>query len=774
MPIKPLEWLDPSPVKVSPLLLETVGGNQLLAELLARRGLTDPQTVRDFLNPDLYQPASPYDLPGMEKAVERVLKAHRTCERVGVWGDFDVDGQTATTLLISAMTELGLEPVYHIPMRADGHGIQMHIFEPWLKQHQLTLVITCDTGIAAHEAVAYAMKNGVDVIITDHHQLPETLPEAYACINPQQLADGHAMRTMAGVGTAYMLIKAVFDHLGKDSGLYLDLVALGSVADVALLHGDTRYHVQLGLRVLRKTIRAGLLAVLKLAQIPAETLTERDIAFGIAPRLNALGRLGYAGTAVELLTTTDQEQALILANQVEALNSQRKVLMKQIYESAQAMINRDPGLLKYHALVLVHPHWPGGVTGIVANQLAEEYRRPVVLLTSPEGEIARGSARSIEGIDITRLISSHSQLLESFGGHTMAAGLSLRPDRIEDFRRALSASVAATQRDDTLETVKVDIIVPLTMLSLEFVRLLGQLSPYGAGFTVPILGIKGLRVARQRSFGRRGEHLRFVVEDADGNQQDVLWWGGAEELLPEVQFDLACVAYESVFRGVSQLQVEYVSIHPIDIADAVAQTGMKIVDYRSINSINEAVNRALEDFPDALVWCDGASRLGLKRNELRAANTLIIASIPPSFKILSETLQNVHPDRVVVCGEAPAFRAHLDVLEQIGGVIRYSLREKQGMINLERAAAALNLTIDLLRLGLEWWQAKGSIMIVRDVNEEILIKSDNIRESDQHHLISMYFKDLLSEIEAFQRFYVRADLSRLISEAIEGKRNGAL
>ena len=362
-----------------------------------------------------YSPAPASELPDIDPAVERLQRAIRDREHILIWGDFDVDGQTATALLYSALSQRGARVSYHVPNRfSEGHGIHLPTLKSKLSGG-VELLLTCDTGVSAHDAIDFAAGRGVDTIISDHHALPAQLPAARAVVNPQRLPAGHALRELPGVGVAYKLIEALAANDDGDCDNLLDLVALGIVADVMVQVDDTRYLLQRGLERLRNNERPGLRAILERAQIAAAELNEGHIGFAIAPRLNALGRLADANPAVELLTTDDWEQARMLAHRLESYNARRKFLSNQVYESAIAQIEAAPSLLDYAALVLSHSDWHSGVIGIVASRLVEEFGRPTVLIATPD-EIGRGSARSVEGLDITAAFGQVAAHLTRYGG----------------------------------------------------------------------------------------------------------------------------------------------------------------------------------------------------------------------------------------------------------------------------------------------------------------------------------------------------------------------
>ena len=567
-------------------ITSVVGGHPLVAQTLARRGIDTAYAARAFLDPDQYRPTPPTALPGLAEAVARLRLASERQEPICVWGDFDVDGQTATTVLVSTLQEIGARVTHHIPVRArESHGVNLPVLSQVIDAGA-QLLLTCDTGITAHAAVSYAQTRGVDVIITDHHDLPPDLPPAYAVVNPKLLSADHPLRELPGVGCAYKVAEELLIQAGQADAAaqLLDLVALGAVADLARLTGDTRYLVQRGLTMLRQTERAGLQAILEGAELGATWLTEEHIGFELAPRLNALGRLADANMAVELLTTHDRGRARILASELEGLNAQRKLLCAQVFQAAQAQIAREPRLLDDAALVLSHPTWPAGVIGIVASRLVEIYQRPVVLIATSPGELGRGSARSVEGCNITAAIAVHSEMLETFGGHPMAAGLAIDPERISRFRRALSRTIQEMCGERGGHALTIDGYLPLTDLSLAFVADIERLAPCGPGNPPLTLVSRGVKVSKATAIGRGGEHRQVTVEDETGATQRVIWWQGADQPLPEGRFDLAYSARASDFRGQRDVQIEWIDARtaaPESIDLRPAPSAIAIIDRRT-------------------------------------------------------------------------------------------------------------------------------------------------------------------------------------------------
>lgn len=756
-------WLEPAPLPIPPALSQAVGGHPLVARVLAQRGMADVDRARAFLDPARYTPASPFDLPGMAQAVERIQRAIDAGQRIAIWGDFDVDGQTATTLLVQTLRSLGGEVSFHIPLRAEeGHGVNL----PWLQRlidDGVQLVVTCDTGIDAHEAVEHARARGVDLVITDHHDLPPLLPAASAVVNPKLLPAGHPLETLPGVGVACQLATA----LAADAGQHLDLVALGIVADVALQIGDARHLLQLGLARLRATDRLGLKALLALAELNPAWLSEEHIGFELGPRLNALGRLGDANLAVEFLTTDDPQRAQVLAVMLEGLNAERKRLTDQIFQGALAQIERDPSLLDFAALVLAHPAWPAGVIGIVASRLAERFHRPVVLLAAPPGQLARGSARSVEGCNISAAIAAQGELLANFGGHPMAAGLSIDPARIAEFRRKLARSVAAQVGQTAIEpALAIDGHLPLAELSLDLVADLERLAPFGAGNPRLVLVSPGHLVVGDAVIGRYGEHRRLTVEDATGARQQVLWWQGAGWPRPEGRFDLAYSARASTWRGQRQVQIQWVDARPLpDAAIVIEPAQPAVLDQRHALQPAMAL-AALRAQPDLQVWCEGEARRaqgGQDRSELAAGDTLVIWTIPPGQAELQAALKQVKPRQIVLFADDPGMDQIDAFVQRLAGLVKHAMRNDAGRASLQRLAAATAQRPAVVRLGLRWLAARGHLRIEAEEGDTLRLAAGGGVASPALPVVTAELRDALAETAAFRRYFSHAAAAALFS-----------
>lgn len=770
-----LTWLEPPSLEVPEALRREVGGHPLVAQVLAQRGVLDERAARAFLDPSAYAPAEALDLPGMLATVERLERAIEGGERICVWGDFDVDGQTATALLVSALSRLGANVSYHIPVRAqESHGVNLPVLARLIDAGAQVL-LTCDTGIAAHEAAGYARQREVDFLITDHHDLPveahngePSLPEAYAIVNPKLLPAGHALGTLPGVGVAYKLAEELLGRGGHaaESAALLDLAALGIVADIAVQVGEARYLLQRGLQALRANQRLGLQVMLELAELSPEHISEEHIAYVLAPRLNALGRLGDANPAVKLLTTTDAVRAHLLALELEGLNARRKLLTDQVFQAAQAQLEREPALLEGAALVLSHPQWPAGVIGIVASRLVEHYHKPVVLLSSPEGEAARGSARSVEGVNISAAIAANRDLLLQFGGHPMAAGLSISPERIPEFRRALSRSVERMQGEKPLEaTLQVDAYLNLADLTLELVADLERLAPFGPGNPPLTLASRELTLGAVAPVGRNDEHLLLTVEDQQGLAQQVVWWQGAGWALPEGVFDLAYSVRASTYRGRREVQVQWLDArpalgHPVEVA--AQPEPLQVDDYRQETHPLPILQR-LRQQGGVLVWREGEAREkvdGVDRFGIQTCQTLVIWSIPPGSRELQAALERAKPQRVALFGLSPGADQPQAFLERLAGLVKFALQAKKDIRMQELAAATAQRTLTL-RAGLDWLQARGLIRIGYLETGELRLEPGVGQPASALEAASARLKALLDETAAYRAHFSRAQADRL-------------
>ncbi|MFN2110025.1 MAG: single-stranded-DNA-specific exonuclease RecJ, partial [Anaerolineae bacterium] len=717
---------------------------------------------------------------------DRIESAICAGETICVWGDFDVDGQTATTVLVATLRDVGARVTHYIPVRAtESHGIKVPSLARVIDEGA-QLILTCDTGIDANEAVAYAATRGVDVVVTDHHELPPELPSAHAIVNPHLLSPTHPLASLPGVGVAYKLAEELYARAGRadEAARNLDLTALGIVADVAVLDGDTRYLLQRGLAALRQTERLGLRELMKLARVNPAYLSEEQIGFGLAPRLNALGRIDDANVIVDFLTTTDLTQARIFASELEALNDRRKMLGEQVFASAQDQIAQNPALLEDAALVLAAPEWPVGVIGIVANRLVEQYHRPAVLISISSEGLGRGSARSVDGCHITEALATQQDLLHSYGGHAMAAGLSLLAEDIPTFRRGLSRAVKAQIGAAPAQPeVQIDGYVSLAELSLDFLADVERLAPFGAGNPPLILATRDIHVTAHRTLGRDGRHLLLTVEDSDSVERQVVWWRWDGATLPEGAFDLAYTTRINDFRGQRELQIVWEDARVCTVAREMAPsaTGMvverptlELVDYRR-EPHPLTLLKPLSATPDMQIWREGPSAAdipGCDRHELSPATALVIWTLPPGPDVLHTALAKVSPEEVYLFGVAAGLDQLEPFLKYIAGVAKYALKNTAGRLDVPRVAAMTANRESAVRLALTWLEAQGHISIVSETDDVegddlILIQAGGNRVDQYADRIAARLGALLDEVSAYRRYFMQAEAEVLRTLLLE-------
>jgi single-stranded-DNA-specific exonuclease len=759
-------WIDPSPVAI-PAYFTDLNLHPLVAQTLVRRGITTPEAVRLFLHPDR---VTPVPFPGIEPAVDRIIRAIDKQEQICVWGDFDVDGQSSTSLLVQTLQGLGANVSYYIPIRGkESHGVHIESLKPIL-DHGAQLILTCDTGITAYDAIDYINSRGVDAVVTDHHDLGETIPNAKAVVNPKLLPEGHVLENLAGVGVAYKLAEALLTQRSNiESAIspddLLDLVALGLIADVALLRGETRALAQRGIQALRRTQRTGLKVMAELSRTSLETLTEETIGFTFAPRLNALGRLSDANPAVDLLTTHDTARARVLATQIEGLNSQRRLLTSQVYEAAETLLRENPGLLTEPAVVLAHQNWPGGVVGIVANRLVDRYHKPALLLTETEDGILRGSARSVEGLNITDAITTQKKLLLSFGGHPMAAGVALRKEDLPAFRKGLGKAVeqqlGGIVREDP--TLQIDAWLRLDEVHLELATALEALAPFGAGNPSLTLATHNVKMKSVAAIGKAREHLKLRVEDESGNLADILWWSGAGEEQPEEGsiFDIAYSLRASTFRSEKQIALQFeefrvVKEPPIDLR----KRQIEVMDYR-MESAGKLVELQ-EQSPGLQIWAEGTDKdKGKTRYQLEPANELAIYSAPPSSRDLRLALEIVKPAKVYLLAVSPPQEKTEAFLSRLAGLAKFVINQRQGEVTVQELAGVTGQRENAIQIGLDWLAAGGHISIE---GQDGIVKLGKGNGESNPYLQKELFtavRGILEETAAYRAHFGRASSKSL-------------
>ncbi|MFQ6045589.1 MAG: single-stranded-DNA-specific exonuclease RecJ [Gemmatimonadales bacterium] len=533
-----------------------------LATLLIQRGFDSADSAKSYLRPDLESLSDPSLLTGIEQAVDTIARAVKHHRRILVHGDYDVDGQCGTAMLTRLLREADADVVPFVPHRVrDGYD-----FGPAglakAREVGAGLIVTCDCGTTAREAVRQARDEELAVVVTDHH-LTREAPAADAVVNPQQAGCESPSKELCGTGVVFKLAQALTGPLGLPGNLpfhMLDLVALATVADVVPLTGENRILVHHCLKLLRRSRWPGIQALVDVVGLTGREIRAGHLGFILAPRLNAAGRIGEAMDGVEALLCDDIEEARRYARKLDTINARRQAMDEEILEQAVEEIERAADLDRRYGLVLARDGWHPGVIGLVASRVVERYARPTVLIAL-EGNEGRGSGRSIHGFDLHDALVSCSEHLTRFGGHRMAAGLTVERDRVAPFREAFDA-VARDRltEDDLIPTQRIDAIVSIEQLTPELERLLRHLEPTGQGNPAPVLGVKGARARAPRVVG--SNHLKFTLEDGSG-ELDAIGFEWADRVDPDWgrgPVDVALKLETNEWRGIVKLQARVVDI----------------------------------------------------------------------------------------------------------------------------------------------------------------------------------------------------------------------
>jgi single-stranded-DNA-specific exonuclease len=527
-------------------LAEALSVPQIIANILVNRGVETYDQARLFFSPDWNDLHDPFLIQDMAKAVQRILDALRNNERLFIYGDYDVDGITSVSLITLFLRSQGGNVVYYIPDRIkEGYGLSELGIDQAIKSGA-TLLITVDCGITAVDEVGMAMDKGIDVIISDHHEPAREIPNAIAILDPKREGCQYPFKQLAGVGVAYKLIQAIGIKLGlpdEDIRRYIDLVALGSAADIVPMIDENRVLVYKGLEKLNRLDRVGIHALVESSGLLGKKIGTGQVIFILAPRINAVGRLGDAERAVKLLVTNSYQQAREIAGILEIENRQRKSIDEETYQEAIGMIESDPDYNKSLTVVLSKEGWHPGVIGIVASRIVEKIYRPTIMIAVEDG-IGKGSARSISNFDIHAALKECEEHLQGYGGHRYAAGLTIALDKIDIFRELFEQVASRVlMKEDLIQKIYIDAEIHLTDINDRLMRLLNRFSPFGPQNMRPVFMSRNLKVVGSpRIVGRN--HLKFKVQQ--GN-----------DVFDAIGFDLGDLYYR-LHPGESSLDMVYV------------------------------------------------------------------------------------------------------------------------------------------------------------------------------------------------------------------------
>ncbi len=559
-------WKIKSPGSISSLehLINVLGVDRTIANLLVKREITSFEEAKAFFRPDLSLLHDPFLMKDMDTAVNRISLAIENNRKILIYGDYDVDGTTSVAMVYSFFKKLTREILYYIPNRnSEGYGISFKGIE-YAVENNVDLIISLDCGIKAIEKVSYAKKNNIDFIICDHHYPGDILPDAMAVLDPKRTDCLYPYKELSGCGVGYKLLQAYC--ISKQISLdvlenFLDLVAVSIASDIVPITGENRILAYFGLIQLTKSPCPGLKSIIKISGLESKEITIDDIVYKIGPRINAAGRIENGIKAVELLVSDDEEHAFSLVGKIDNYNNTRKNIDSNITAEALKIIVNDPNLKENNSIVLFNPNWHKGVIGIVASRLIEYYYRPTIILTESNG-LASGSARSVEGFDLYRAISACSDLLENFGGHMFAAGLTLKVENVPAFKERFEKVVSSTIKWDQLApTIEIDDEIELKDITLKFYRILKQFQPFGPGNLSPVFLTKNVSDnGSARIVGNNSDHLKLeLIQESDPFHKYPAIAFQMSEHFSYIKngnpFDICYSIEENAYRGKTTLQL---------------------------------------------------------------------------------------------------------------------------------------------------------------------------------------------------------------------------
>lgn len=787
MSVSKKAWKFPPEISVDASLIEKAFGSELLAKLLVRRGLKTPELAGKFLDPAQYIATSPMELPNIDRALERIEKAIDSQEKITVFGDYDVDGVTATSVLITVLKDLGALVDFYIPHRTnEGYGLNLKAVSILASKNRTKLIITCDCGVSNFAEINFAKSLGVDTVVVDHHTMPELLPPAVATIHPKLLREEHPLYNLPGVGAAYKLCEALLIKKGmpEKADALLDYVTLGMIADLVPLIDENRYLVQIGLPKLVASKRPGIKALL--SQVKGSGGTD-IVGFGLAPRINAVGRLADANLAVELMTTDDEAKAQELAKQLERENERRQELCEKINFAADQMVASSVNLTNERAIVIYDEGWHHGVVGIVASRLVEKYNCPVFIgeLHKDEG-IVKGSARSVDGVDLYAVLKENEHLLMKWGGHKMAAGFAVEIGKADALRSGITEACNRMLNGKTrTSTLDIDAVVSSNEVTMELASLIAKIAPFGMANKKPVLVVNGLTCVGARALGKEGKHSRIMLRDtnsslpfeavmwnsrgripADGQEVDVAfipeineyngtkrlqlllvdWRGAGENNEPALDEGETLVPVSTLVEKASKAVKPAVPAEPVEAKatapiQSVKMNWKDLRGHSSPTGLLESASRKLGS--GVAIYGESCLRIpGITfadRTNIGQAKHLLLWQYPPSLKIFRELFSQGTVKEVYLVGgveqeqdDAKAF------LKKLLGLVRFAVNQKEGKVHGEKLAVALGTTKMCVALGLtmlnkmgvlEWFAEDGTIYL--DITGEASEKPENITEFRQ-------------------------------------------
>lgn len=780
-------------------ILENNDSNEksLVKRLLFSRGIKTEQEIHEFLNPLEMDITSPYEFTDMEKTVQRLSKAIDEKETIIIYGDFDADGVTSTSVLYQTLKYLDADVHYFIPDREnEGHGFDTKALIKLMTTVKPKVIISVDCGISDVDAVKFVNSfKVIDVIITDHHEAPEILPDAFAIINPKApnaLSSNLSAKQiehltyLAGCGVAFKVAQALLTKYEKTEFIndILPFVAIGTVSDIVPLLGENRYFVTKGLELISRGKHEGITKLLESAGYDiTKGITSENIAFGVAPRINASGRLDTVDAALKVLISNNPHEVQMAITTLNELNKVRQTLCQEVFLQADEMVQKEHN--KYPAIILANEGWHIGIIGIVASKLVEKYYKPVFLMNyNKEKNQYRCSARSIEGAPLYDIISANSELLDGFGGHKLAAGLGFSGEKssFETVKKALCETVKEyTSTKDLKPFVRVDLIVEPQDITTELVEEISQLEPFGASNPSPVFAVNNLKVKQKRLMGSDNSHLRLVVGNGICEDLTSIWWQkGDVTLNTGDSVDIAFHPQINEFNGNTSVQLIINDIHSDALVEDEPQkrceyklydnrnkTGIytNVNDYIKTSKLNIRIFAESKQILDTIKpYSELASRT-FTRLDVPKCDVVMFFDYPADRETFDKILETSQPKGIHFMNYEPKVLDEQEFLKTFIGMIKFAVHNNGGKIELIRCASFLGKSVKVFEQLLELFAQEGFIKILDKNNAYYVVEFlgiDNLAQILHNEKYGQIF-DLILECEEFQKSLLEDDLIQVLS-----------
>lgn len=764
----------------------------LIKRLLFSRGIKTDKEIYEFLHPLEMTPYDPNVFVDMEKTIERLSNAVDNNEKIVIYGDFDADGVTSTSLLYKTFKYLGADVNYFIPDRdKQGHGFDTKALVKLMTTVKPKVIISVDCGISDVEAVNFINSFKIDVIITDHHEAPEELPKAFAIINPKApnaldenltAKDIESLTSLAGVGVAFKVAQGLLKHYNKTEFVYeiLPFVAVGTISDIVPLIGENRYLVTKGLELISQGKHYGIKRLLESAGYKVEKgITSENIAFGVAPRINASGRLDTVEDAVKILISDNKQEIETSVISLNNFNKVRQELCQNMFLEAEEMLkqegNRNP------AIILYKPEWHIGIIGIVASKLVEKYYKPTFLMTySEETQQFRCSARGVEGLSLYDIISANSELLDGFGGHKLAAGLYFSKEKssFEQVKSALNKTLKEMLNGQELKPfIDVDTEVYPTDINVELVEEISQMEPFGASNPSPIFAIKNLKIKEKRLMGENKDHLRLTVQSGTCEFTCVRWQMGDISLVPGDMIDIAFHPQINEYNGNTSVQLIIDDIHSDMLKDDEPQeVGLKLYDHRKKTNILPLVNDYVKNskqnimifaeskaVKDLLTPFSNLITKTFTREKVTPCDSLMFFDYPADKETFDYIIEEARPSSIHFMNYNIKYFDDKEFLTTFIKMLRYAEHNNEGKVNFLRCSSALGKSVETVLTLLDLFEDVDFIKISEKNHEFYKIQLNEIKDLSPvlHNEKFQEVKNLIEECEKFQKNLLENDLTAL-------------